>query len=78
MIENADCRIDVDAAKALIDWKSLFTNEVVACAKQLAAESGRPERVTLSDYRQAAQIAIRSLSTAILDGGISSENRKAA
>jgi hypothetical protein len=78
MSEKADCRIDVEAAKVLIHWKSLFANEVAVLARQLAAESGRPERVTLSDYRQAAQIAVHSLSAAIRDGGPPRDDRQAA
>jgi hypothetical protein len=78
MSERADFRIDVEAAKALIFWKSLFADEVAARARRLAAESSQPERVTLSHYRQAAQIAIRSLPAAILDGGPSSDDHKAA
>ena len=78
MREKADCRIDIEAAKALIYWKSLFADEVAARARQLAAESSQPEHVTLSHYRQAAQIAVPSLSAAILDGGPSSGDHKAA
>jgi hypothetical protein len=78
MREKADFRIDVEAAKALICWKSLFADEVAARARRLAAESSQPEHVTLSHYRQAAQIAVGSLSAAILDGGPSSDDHKAA
>ncbi len=67
MSEKAGIRIDIEAAKAPIYWKSLFADEVAARARRLAAESGQPERVTLSHYRQAAQIAIRSLPAVILD-----------
>ena len=78
MSDKADFRIDVEAAKALICWKSLFADEVAARARQLAAESSRPDHVTLSHYRQAAQIAIRSLSAAISDGGAFCDDHKAA
>ena len=78
MSEKADSRIDIEAAKALIYWKSLFADEVAAGARRLAAESSQPERVTLAHYRQAAQMAVRSLSAAILDGGPSSDDHKAA
>jgi len=77
MSKKADFRIDVEAAKALIHWKSLFADEVAARARRLAAESSQPEHVTLSHYRQAAQIAARSLSAAILDGGPSSDDQAA-
>lgn len=73
MRQQADLRIDVEAAKALIHWKSLFADEVVAQARRLAAESNRPEHVTLSHYRQAAQIAVQSLAAAIREGGPSDD-----
>jgi GMP synthase-like glutamine amidotransferase len=78
MSGKIDIRIDVEAAKALIHWKSLFANEVATLARRIAAESGQPERVTLSHYRQASQLAIRALSAAILDGGPSSDDQEAA
>ena len=59
-------RIDADAARALIGWKSMFADEVCAGAKRLAAQSADPNSVTLSHYRQAARIALQSLSDAIL------------
>ncbi len=40
MSEEADLRIDIEAAKALVYWKSLFADEVVARARRLAVESG--------------------------------------
>ncbi len=59
-------RIDVEAAKTLAGWKSLFAESVCEGAKRLAAQSGHPNSVTLPDYRQAARIALQSLSDAIL------------
>ncbi len=58
-------RIDVEAAKALAEWKSLFGAEVCERAKRLAAQSGRPDSVTLSHYRMAARLALQALSGAI-------------
>ena len=66
MNASKQVRIDVEAAKALIGWKSLFADEVCEGAKRLAAQSGHPNSVTLSHYRQAAAIALQSLSDAIL------------
>ena len=66
MNASKQVRIDVEAAKALVAWKSLFADEVFQGAKRLAAQVGRPNSVTLSDYRQAARIALKSLSDAIL------------
>ena len=65
MDANKQVRIDVEAAKALIGWKSLFADEVCEGAVLLAAQSGHPNSVTLSHYRQAARIALQSLSDAI-------------
>ena len=78
MREKADCRIDVEAAKALIHWKALFAEEVAARARRLAADSDQPEHVTLAHYRQAAQSAVASLAAAILDGGPSGDDHEAA
>jgi hypothetical protein len=77
MSEVADFRVDVRAAKALVRWKSRFADEVVARARRIAAESGQPEHVTLSHYQQAAQVAVRSLAAAILDGEPSSDDKAA-
>jgi hypothetical protein len=78
MSGKAEVRIDIDAAKALVYWKSLFADEVAARARRLAAESGEPEHVTLTHYRQAAQIAVHSLPAAILDGGPCLDDHKVA
>jgi hypothetical protein len=75
---KAHFRIDVEAARALLYWKSLFAEEVAARARQLAAESSRPEHVTLSHYRQAAEMVVRSLPAAIRDGGPPRDDHKAA
>jgi hypothetical protein len=79
MNAKADFCIDVAAAKALVRWKSLFADEVAESARRLAAsESGRPQRITLSHYRQAAQSAMHKLAAAILEGGTGSDDQKAA
>ena len=68
----------LDAAKALIHWKSLFADEVAAHAKRLAAESSDPSRVTLAHYRQAAQTAVQFLPAASLDVGPVRDDNKVA
>ena len=78
MSENAEIRIDIEAAKALVYWKSRFADEVAERAKRLAAESSEPEHVTLTHYRQAAQSAARSLLAATLDGGPFIDDHKVA
>lgn len=69
MGETGEIQIEIEAAKALVYWKSFFAEEVVSQARRLAAESGQPCLVTLSHYRQAAGIAVRSLPAAILHRG---------
>jgi hypothetical protein len=78
MSETAGIRIDVEAAKALVHWKSRFADEVAARARRLAAESGQPKRVTLAHYRRAAQVTVASLAAAILDEGPSRDDQQAA
>ena len=65
MNANQPIRIDIEAAKALTLWKAQFAEEVCQRAKSLAAQTAQPELVTLSQYRQAAQVALQSLSAAI-------------
>lgn len=75
---KTDCRIEIEAAKALVNWKSLFANEVVTVARRLATESGESNLVTVSHYRQAAQIAVRTLLSAISDGEPFRDTQRAA
>ncbi len=53
--------IDTEAAEALVEWESVFGTEVCEQAKRLAAERGHRYRVTLSEYRSAARIALEAL-----------------
>ncbi len=78
MSKKTEVRIDIEAAKALVYWKSLFADEVATRARQLAAESSQPNRVTLAHYRQAAQLAVRSLPLAIRKGDPFSDDHKVA
>ena len=71
-------RIDVEAAKALAEWKSLFAAEVCERAKRLAAQSGRPDSVTLSHYRTAATMALQVVSDAIINGDRESDGDQEA
>ena len=65
MNSSKQVRIEVEAAQALAEWKSLFGAEVCERAKQLAAQSGHPDTVTLSQYRRAATMALQTLAGAI-------------
>lgn len=58
-------RIDIDAAAALIQWKSIFAQAVVEGAQQQAAKKKSSGTVTLDEYRQAARQAILKLADAI-------------
>lgn len=78
MSETIQVQIDVEAAKALARWKALFADEVCELAKQLASQSGQPNTVTLSHYKEAAQAALQSLSAAIHDGDTYNAGQKAA
>jgi hypothetical protein len=65
MNASKQVRIEVEAAQALAEWKSLFGAEVCERAKQVAAQSGRPHAVALSHYRMAATMALQTLAGAI-------------
>jgi hypothetical protein len=78
MGETGKIQIEIEAARALVYWKSLFAEEVVSRARRLAAESNQPGHVTLSHFRQAAEIAARSLPAVILQGGPFNDDHKVA
>jgi hypothetical protein len=78
MKRKAKVRIEIEAVKALTRWKSQFATEVATRARQLAAASSEPDRVTSSHYRKAALIAVRSLTAAIRDGGAAREEHRVA
>ena len=65
MDANQQVRIEIEAAKALAAWKFQFAEEVDRQAERLAAESGQPQLVTVTHYRQAAVLAVQSLASAI-------------
>ena len=65
MDKDQKVRIDVEAAKALSKWRSRFADDVCEAAKRLATQTDSSNYVTLAHYRQAAEIALRSLSEAI-------------
>jgi hypothetical protein len=71
-------KIEVEAARALSSWTSHFADCVRKQAKQLAAQSDRPELVTASQYRQAAISALQSLSVIIAGEANRDDSRTAA
>ena len=78
MSQNDLVRIELEAAKALIEWKALFAEEVCQHAQRLAASSNQPHLITAAQYRQAAQVALNSLAAAILGGDERNAHRAAA
>lgn len=78
MSQSEAIQIEVEAAKALAQWKAMFAEEISRHAKRLAAGSDRPQFVTVAHYRQAAQLALKSLSAVIADGVDSDGSRRAA
>ena len=61
-------RIDIEAAAALIEWKSIFAQAVVEGAQQQSANAKSSATVTLADYREAARQAVQKLADAIESG----------
>lgn len=78
MSEKIQVQIEVEAAKALVRWKAQFAEEVCGRAKQLASHPSKPGVVTLRHYKQAAKIALQSLSAAIDDGDTLDAEQRAA
>jgi hypothetical protein len=52
--------VDIDAARALAQWKQFFVGDVAESARKLAADEGT-RRVTLEHYRSAAHQSLRHL-----------------
>ncbi len=69
MSEKREFQIEVEAARALVQWKALFAEEVGQRAKPLVDDSDESPTLTLEHYRQAAEMAIQTLSTAVRDRG---------
>ena len=58
-------QIEMDAVRALAQWKWSFADEVTANARKIAFNQGSPTHVTLSHYRQAAELAVANLTECI-------------
>lgn len=54
-------QVEIAALHALANWETLFSEEVRRFASQIAGERGSPSYVALSDYQQAAPLALQSL-----------------
>jgi hypothetical protein len=64
MSEKQSLQVEVQAALALAEWKSLFAEAVCAGAKKLAKRDAS-STITLAHYHEAAGIALISLTNAI-------------
>ena len=64
MSDKQSLRVEVQAAIALAEWKSLFAETVCIEAKELAKRDAA-YAVTLAHYHEAAGIALISLNNAI-------------
>lgn len=78
MEENRTIWIQVDAAKALAEWKAFFAEQVAIEARELAKNSSPSDLVTLDHYRQAAKSAARKLLIFVQDIDSSDGHREAA
>jgi len=78
MAQSPTCRIQVEAAEALAEWKAFFAEQVAVKAKELALNSNPPGLITLDHYRQAAKLAAQSLAAKVQDTGSSDDHQEAA
>jgi hypothetical protein len=76
MDDTVRFRIQVEAARALAEWKASFDEQVAVQAKELAKRSGST-LITVDHYRQAAKSAIQTLTTLVQDTD-SHDGREAA
>jgi hypothetical protein len=76
MANSEPFRIQVEAARALAEWKASFDEQVAVQAKELAIRSGST-LITVEHYRQAAKSAAQMLATLVQDTD-SHDGREAA
>ena len=61
MNQSHPLRIEIQAVRALAEWKAIFADQVAVKAKEFARASDTPGLVTLAHYRQAALVAVQEL-----------------
>lgn len=66
MEHSSSGRIETQAVQGLVEWKAFFAEQVAVKAKELSEKSGYAGIITLSHYRQAANIAVQMLSPEIV------------
>ena len=75
---EGNVRIDSEAEKALVTWKSVFATEVREHARRIAAENKASGHVTMTDYRQALELAVPRLLEKIRSEDLPNGERRAA
>lgn len=78
MNQTESFQLNTEAAKALAEWKAVFSAEVIRQAKLLAQKSDAPGVITLAHYREAALSAVQSLANVIQDADSHDGRQKAA
>lgn len=71
-------RIQTDAARELLAWKSFLDDEIVNRAGDLAKANGESDTISLDHVRTAAVPALEALLKAIQSGGNCNGYNKAA
>jgi hypothetical protein len=78
MRQNKLFQVDVEAARALANWKALFAELVSEQAKKLAEDENPACVITLAHYRQAAFIALESLKMTLQESDVRDDHKEAA
>lgn len=65
MAQDQLCQIEVEAVRALPEWKAYLAKQVVTGAKQLAEKTASPNVVSIQHYRQSALTALQNLTKKI-------------
>ena len=78
MTQTESFGIQPEAAKALAEWKSVFSERVTLEAKKIAQNNNSSGPITLDHYREAAVIAVQNLSAVVQDAGSNDDRQEAA
>lgn len=78
MNQSHPLRIEIQAVRALAEWKAIFADQVAVKAKEFARASDTPGIVTLAHYRQAASIAVQELAAEVQKTDVDNGQQEAA
>ena len=78
MTKDSNFTIEVEAVRALAEWKYMLSEKVCSEAKDLAIQNGSAGIIKLEHYRKAAVSAAQELAKFIQETGSCDGNRKAA